>query len=64
MPIIFFLDYDFNSNPLAINDITLEGLRQNVAKFKHLKYADSITIDFHKWGYVPYTSSLGVSEKW
>ncbi|MDC9765157.1 pyridoxal phosphate-dependent decarboxylase family protein [Proteus mirabilis] len=57
-PIIFFLDYDFNSNPLAINDITLEGLRQNVAKFKHLKYADSITIDFHKWGYVPYTSSL------
>ncbi|EDV0150258.1 aspartate aminotransferase family protein, partial [Salmonella enterica subsp. enterica] len=43
---------------LAINDATLVGLRHNVEKFKQLKYADSITIDFHKWGYVPYTSSL------
>ncbi|HBZ7967835.1 TPA: aspartate aminotransferase family protein, partial [Klebsiella pneumoniae] len=57
-PIIFFIDYDFNTNPLAINDATLAGLRHNVEKFKQLKYADSITIDFHKWGYVPYTSSL------
>lgn len=57
-PIIFFIDYDFAGNPLAINDATLYGLEQNVKKFKQLKYADSITIDFHKWGYVPYTSSL------
>ncbi|HHR6079434.1 TPA: pyridoxal phosphate-dependent decarboxylase family protein [Providencia alcalifaciens] len=57
-PIIFFINYDFNTNPLAINEATLFGLRHTVEKFKQLKYADSITIDFHKWGYVPYTSSL------
>ena len=57
-PIIFFINYDFNHNPLAINDATLFGLRHTVEKFKQLKYADSVTIDFHKWGYVPYTSSL------
>ena len=63
LPIIFFLDYDFNSNPLAINDITFRWfLRQNVAKFKHLKYADSITIDFHKWDMYLYLK-FSVSEK-
>ena len=57
-PLIFFLDYDFDHNPLAINDSTLAGLRRNTARFRQLRYADSFTVDFHKWGYVPYTSSL------
>ncbi|HAK5377056.1 TPA: aspartate aminotransferase family protein [Salmonella enterica] len=57
-PILFFIDYDFATNPLAINDVTLKGLHYNTEKFKQLKYADSVTVDFHKWGYVPYTSSL------
>lgn len=57
-PLIFFLDYDFEANPLKINDATLAGLRQNVARFQELKYADSFTVDFQKWGFVPYTSSL------
>lgn len=55
---LFFLKYDFEKNPLHINDVTLHGLERNVALFKQIKYADSYTIDFHKWGYVPYTSSL------
>jgi len=57
-PLIFFLDYDFNKNPLRINAATLPGLRRNVERFRDLRHADSFTVDFQKWGYVPYTSSL------
>lgn len=56
--LLFFLPYDFDKNPLSINASTLCGLRRNVAAFQELKYADSFTVDFQKWGYVPYTSSL------
>ena len=57
-PLIFFLDYDFDANPLHILPKTLEGIRRNVERFRELKFADSFTVDFQKWGYVPYTSSL------
>jgi len=57
-PLIFFLDYDFANNPLEINPTTLKGLQRNVSRFQELRYADSFTIDFQKWGFVPYTSSL------
>ncbi|MGF1681264.1 pyridoxal phosphate-dependent decarboxylase family protein [Photobacterium minamisatsumaniensis] len=55
---MFFFDYDFSRNPLDINPVTLKGLESTVRKFSEMKYADSFTVDFHKWGYVPYTSSL------
>lgn len=55
---MFFIDYDFKRNPLAINDSTLKGIESVVEKMRELKYADSFTVDFQKWGYVPYTSSL------
>lgn len=57
-PLIFFLDYDFEGNPLAIHPYTLDGLQRNVDRFRELRHADSFTVDFQKWGYVPYTSSL------
>lgn len=57
-PLIFFLDYDFEANPLEVNKTTLKGLNRLVQRFQELRYADSFTIDFHKWGFVPYTSSL------
>ena len=57
-PLIFFLDYDFDQNPLCINAATLPSLRRHVDAFQELRYADSFTVDFQKWGYVPYTSSL------
>jgi glutamate/tyrosine decarboxylase-like PLP-dependent enzyme len=57
-PLLFFLEYDFDENPLRINNATLPGLRRNTERFKELRLADSFTIDFQKWGYVPYTSSL------
>ncbi len=56
--ILFFLDYDFDANPLEINDATIVGLRRHVELFRQLKYADSFAVDFHKWGYAPYASSL------
>ncbi|KOY62362.1 cytochrome D ubiquinol oxidase subunit II [Photorhabdus heterorhabditis] len=55
---LFFADYDFESNPLSINESTLQGIKNNRDKFQEIKYTDSFTIDFHKWGYVPYISSL------
>ncbi len=57
-PLLFLLDYDFEKNPLEINAATLSGLQRNVDRFRELRLADSFTIDFQKWGYVPYTSSL------
>jgi glutamate/tyrosine decarboxylase-like PLP-dependent enzyme len=56
--LLFFRGYDFERNPLKINPATLEGLRRNVERADELRYADSFTVDFQKWGYVPYTSSL------
>lgn len=56
--ILFFLDYDFEANPLDIDEATLMGLRRHVELFRQLKYADSFAVDFHKWGFVPYASSL------
>ncbi len=55
---LFFLTYNFAENPLGINVVTLRGLERNVELFRQIRYADSFTIDFQKWGYVPYTSSL------
>jgi glutamate/tyrosine decarboxylase-like PLP-dependent enzyme len=55
---LFFLNYDFTSNPLRINEATLAGILCNIELFRELKYADSFTVDFQKWGYAPYTSSL------
>ncbi len=57
-PIIFFMHYDFAKNPLEINQETLSALQKKINLFQYAKYADSFTIDFHKWGFVPYTSSL------
>ncbi|MEK7415478.1 MAG: pyridoxal-dependent decarboxylase [Planctomycetota bacterium] len=57
-PMIFFQYYDFAANPLRINQATLPGLRRHADLFRQLRLADSFTVDFHKWGHVPYTSSL------
>ncbi|GLT19729.1 aspartate aminotransferase family protein [Vibrio zhanjiangensis] len=56
--LLFFLDYDLEFNPLAINKATIKSLRYLKKMLEGLKDADSFTVDFQKWGYVPYTSSL------
>ena len=55
---LFFNNYDFKNNPLAIEKHNLQKIRSLNKKVKELKYADSIGVDFHKTGFCPYTSSI------
>lgn len=57
-PLLFFASYDVQRNPLAINPATLAAFTEWLPKIRALQWADSFTVDFQKWGYVPYTSSL------
>lgn len=54
----FFNDYDTGRNPLGLNEPATKFIRQHQQHFRALKFADSATIDFHKWGWVPYPSSV------
>jgi glutamate/tyrosine decarboxylase-like PLP-dependent enzyme len=53
-----FADYDFIGNPLGFSAATLAALATAADQMRSLPLADSIGIDFHKTGYVPYVSSL------
>lgn len=53
-----FNDYDFQANPLEFRGRTVRALASGQYRVRHLPLADSIGIDFHKTGYVPYISSL------
>ncbi|MDD5034731.1 MAG: pyridoxal-dependent decarboxylase [Methylococcaceae bacterium] len=52
-----FRDYDFDLNPLGFHSRTIRSLRDSLQKISALSLADSIGVDFHKTGYVPYISS-------
>jgi glutamate/tyrosine decarboxylase-like PLP-dependent enzyme len=53
-----FNDYDFGVNPLEFRGRTVRALAAARHRIAHLRLADSLGIDFHKTGYVPYVSSL------
>jgi glutamate/tyrosine decarboxylase-like PLP-dependent enzyme len=53
-----FNDYDFLENPLGFRGRTVRALAASHYRMRHLHLADSIGIDFHKTGYVPYVSTL------
>ena len=53
-----FNDYDFEVNPLGFRGRTVRALAAANYRIGHLGLADSIGIDFHKTGFVPYVSSL------
>ena len=53
-----FTDYPFEANPLGFRPRTLRALAGACHHIQHLSCADSIGIDFHKPGFVPYISSL------
>ncbi|HEV3340777.1 MAG TPA: pyridoxal-dependent decarboxylase [Pirellulales bacterium] len=55
-----FADYDFGNNPLGFAEPTLAALATAADRMRCLPLADSIGIDFHKTGYVPYVSSLAL----
>lgn len=54
----FFNDYDFDSNPLQLEDDVKAVLKSYQLKFKQIKLADSMVFDFHKLGQTPYITSL------
>jgi glutamate/tyrosine decarboxylase-like PLP-dependent enzyme len=54
----FFNNYDFESNPLGLEDNIKEVLKSYQQKFKHIKLAESMVFDFHKLGQTPYITSL------
>ncbi len=53
-----FNDYDFGENPLGFRPRTVRALAGAHRRIQHLGLADSIGLDFHKTGFVPYVSSL------
>ncbi|MEK5232601.1 pyridoxal-dependent decarboxylase [Lysinibacillus sp. FSL K6-0232] len=54
----FFNDYDFNNNPLQLEEHVLQGLLQIQSRMQHLAIADSLCFDFQKLGQTPYLTSL------
>ena len=57
-PLVFFRGYDLNANPLGFSKHMLKVLETHQYAIEGLKHADSVTIDLHKWGYVPYSASM------
>ncbi len=53
-----FRSYDFKTNPLDFKPQTLQQIQKIVDRVTTWKYADSFGVDFHKTGYVAYTSSM------
>jgi len=53
-----FNDYDFELNPLGFRPRTIRALAGARNHIRQVHLADSIGIDFHKPGFVPYISSL------
>jgi glutamate/tyrosine decarboxylase-like PLP-dependent enzyme len=60
---LFFKNYDFDSNPLGIDQKSLAKLKKMYRAVAQLKYDDSFGVDFHKTGFCPYLSSLFMVRK-
>lgn len=53
-----FRGYDYDQNDMGFRGRTLRAIATIETKVRHLGLADSLGIDFHKTGFVPYISSL------
>ncbi|MBQ1083065.1 hypothetical protein [Nocardiopsis sp. B62] len=60
-PWLFFTDYDFAGDPLGLGPELAGRIRATAALVSQVRAADSMTIDFHKTGLAPYSSSLFLS---
>ncbi len=58
---LHFADYDFAKNPLGFSEKVLGKIQRTTELVKTFRYADSIGLDFHKTGYVPYVSSVVIA---
>lgn len=50
--------YDYDRNEMGFRGRTLRAIAAIETRMRHLGLADSLGIDFHKTGFVPYISSL------
>ncbi|MFD3685402.1 pyridoxal phosphate-dependent decarboxylase family protein [Nocardiopsis sp. NPDC058631] len=57
-PWLFFTDYDFAGDPLGLGPELGDQIRATAGLVSQVREADSMTIDFHKTGLAPYSSSL------
>ena len=55
---LFYNGYDFEKNPLNVEERILTKIKLMHSYISEIKYADSCGMDFHKTGYAPYISSL------
>ena len=55
---LFFKDYDFEKNPLGINEVALGRIKRQLTRISEIVYADSFGVDFHKMGFCSYQSSV------
>ncbi len=53
-----FNDYDFEANPLGLEEAVCRELIKIREKMRHLRLADSLCFDFQKLGQTPYLTSL------
>lgn len=53
-----FITYDFKKNHLGFSIKAIKQIKKILRRIKTIKYADSFGVDFHKTGYVAYTSSM------
>jgi L-2,4-diaminobutyrate decarboxylase len=53
-----FNDYDWLANELGFRGRTVRALAAASHRIRHLRFADTVGIDFHKTGFAPYVSSL------
>lgn len=53
-----FQHYDFEENPLQFSESVCVTLQENLRKLCNVRYADSMSLDFHKTGYSSYTTSM------
>jgi len=54
----FFKNYDFSTNPLQFPLETLQALQKILTRIKHLEKADTVSLNPHKYGYVPIPASF------
>ncbi|MGI5121093.1 pyridoxal phosphate-dependent decarboxylase family protein [Marinactinospora thermotolerans] len=62
-PWLFFGDYDFAGNPLGIEEGVLARIEQSTRLVTGVEAADSMTADFHKIGFCPYSSSVFLAKE-
>jgi glutamate/tyrosine decarboxylase-like PLP-dependent enzyme len=55
--VCFLTEYDTQQNPLQVPEFTLPAIRQGQQAAAGIRFADSVTIDFHKMGWGHYPSS-------